>query len=198
MNLEHRMQNQRLFTAAAFNDIDMARLALQNGADVNTQDHFSRKSPLMVAAMHHHFDLVRFFVENGANVLLTDNNGENAEDHTLIIANFGDVHNVARIRDYLHRRIHARENVARRWQLVRDDIVNNRHRRNQAIREGAPENQIEYILSELGEQRTRSNKKRLKRVIESTNKRLRGLEFGKVKHCLSLMELKRDLKKVLK
>jgi hypothetical protein len=152
----------------------------------------------MVAAMHHHFDLVRFFVENGANVLLTDNNGQDVEDHTLTIPDFDDVHNVAQIRDYLHRRIHARQNVARHWQLVRDDIVNNRHRRNQAIREGAPENQIEYILSESGEQRTRANKKRLKHVIESTNKRLRGLEFGKVNHCLSLMELKRDLKKVLK
>jgi hypothetical protein len=61
MNQEHRIQNQRLFTAAAFNNINMARLALQNGADINTQDHFSRQSPLMVAAMHHHFDLVRFF-----------------------------------------------------------------------------------------------------------------------------------------
>ena len=195
MNLEHRIQNHRLFTAAAFNDINMARLALQRGADVNTQDHFSRQSPLMVAAMHHHFDLVRFFVENGANVLLRDNNGEDAEDHTLIIANFGDVHNVARIRDYLHRQIRARQNVARRWQLVRDDIVNNRHRRNRAIREGAPENQIEYILSESGEQRTRANKKRLNDVIKQSNKRFR-LEFGKVKHRLTLKQLKRDLKKV--
>jgi hypothetical protein len=196
MNLEHRIQNQRLFIAAAFNDINMARLALQRGADINTQDHFSRQSPLMVAAMHHHFDLVRFFVENGANVLLTDNNGQDAEDHTLTIPDFDDVHNVARIRDYLHRRIRARRNVARRWQLVRDDIVNNRHRRNQAIREGAPENQIEYILSESGEQRTRANKKRLNEVIKQTNKRLRGLEFGKRKVRLTLKQLKKDLKKV--
>jgi hypothetical protein len=195
MNLEHRIQNHRLFTAAAFNDIDMARLALQRGADVNTQDHFSRQSPLMVAAMHHHFDLVRFFVENGANVLLTDNNGQDAEDHTLTIPDFDDVHNVARIRDYLHTRIRARRNVARRWQLVRDDIVNNRHRRNQAIREGAPENQIEYILSESGEQRTRANKKRLKNVIKETNKRFR-LEFGSRNIRLNIKQLKKDLKKV--
>jgi ankyrin repeat protein len=179
MNNPNTIPNQRLFTAAALGDIAMAQEALNLGANINIRNPFFNRTPLMIAVSRINFDMVRFLVENGANVLLRDVDGDNAEEITLrIFHNEDEVQLIEQIRNYLHTVIH--------WSnLEREARI-----------EGAPENQIEYILSESGEQRTRANKKRLNEVIKKTNKRLRGLEFGKKKVRLNLNELKRDLKKV--
>lgn len=59
---------------------EMARLLLENGADVNTEGGFDQTSALRAASEKGHHEVVRLLLENGANV-----NAESGSDHTTAL-----------------------------------------------------------------------------------------------------------------
>lgn len=66
-------ENDTLLSAAETGDIDTVKEALNNGADINTQNNFLKESALHLAASKGHLELVKYLVDNGANLYL--NNG---------------------------------------------------------------------------------------------------------------------------
>jgi hypothetical protein len=63
---------------AAWNGhIEIVRLLLQNGAEVNAKDRWDR-TPLHFAAYHGHVDILHLLVENGADLEAQTNNGSRA------------------------------------------------------------------------------------------------------------------------
>lgn len=66
-------ENDELLRAAETGDIEAVKEALNNGADINTQNNFLKESALHFAASKGHLELVEYLVDNGANLFL--NNG---------------------------------------------------------------------------------------------------------------------------
>lgn len=60
-------------------NVEVAKILIENGADVNKTDKI-KKSPLMVAAVNGHFPLVQLLVENGADVHAVNKYGKTALD----------------------------------------------------------------------------------------------------------------------
>ena len=74
-----------LLLAAGTGNVEIARLLLDNGADVNLgggqsnwHDHSNGETPLMKASAYGHFDMVKLFLDRGANVHAKNADGENA------------------------------------------------------------------------------------------------------------------------
>jgi hypothetical protein len=66
-----------LHDAAANGHVEISRLLLQNGADVNAR-RYGGNTPLHDAAIFGHVDILHLLVENGADLEAQDNDGERA------------------------------------------------------------------------------------------------------------------------
>jgi hypothetical protein len=66
-----------LHYAAENGHVEIARLLLQNGADVNAKDNYGW-TPLHIAAMYGHVDIIHLLVENGADLEAQDSIGRRA------------------------------------------------------------------------------------------------------------------------
>ena len=71
-NLNSKMINNALFDAVHLGDIDIAKLLIENGADINTQKEFGNTS-LHLAVREKNFDLVKLLIEYGADVNIKNN-----------------------------------------------------------------------------------------------------------------------------
>lgn len=58
-------------------DVEIAKLLIENGAQVNTKDHY-QNTPLIDAVLKGHFEMVKLLVENGANIYYRDERGKTA------------------------------------------------------------------------------------------------------------------------
>ena len=67
-----------LYAAAREGDIQLATVALQEGADVNAPGENGGDSPLTAAAGNGHLPMVEFLLKHGANPLLKDYDGHSA------------------------------------------------------------------------------------------------------------------------
>ena len=65
--------------AAMSGDMQIARVLLHHGADVNAADH-DRKSVLMMAALNGHIGMVKLLVSKGANIQANTVHGKTALD----------------------------------------------------------------------------------------------------------------------
>ena len=74
-NLNSKMINNALFDAVYLGDIDIAKLLIENGADINTQKEFS-DTPLHKAVREKNFDLVKLLIEYGADVNMQNHLGD--------------------------------------------------------------------------------------------------------------------------
>jgi len=77
VELERAHIQADLNTAAGTGNIDLAKLLLKHGADVNGA-YLGGVTPLMVAAWHDNIAMVRFLIESGANVNAKDGDGRTA------------------------------------------------------------------------------------------------------------------------
>ncbi len=66
-----------LHNAASNGHVEIARLLLQNGVDVNVRDRWDW-TPLYCAAIHGGIDILHILVENGADLEAQHNNGSRA------------------------------------------------------------------------------------------------------------------------
>jgi len=69
--------NEDLIKSSAKNDIELAKLSIEKGADVNLQD-MNGYTPLMIASNFGHIDIVTLLIEKGADFKIQANNGETA------------------------------------------------------------------------------------------------------------------------
>ncbi|MBN1385073.1 MAG: ankyrin repeat domain-containing protein [Elusimicrobia bacterium] len=67
-----------IMVAAIYNSVDVAKVLLENCANINARSGGIEQSALIMAAAYNHIDMVRLLLENGANV--------NAEDNTKMKA----------------------------------------------------------------------------------------------------------------
>jgi hypothetical protein len=67
----------QLHCAAYNGNVEIARLLLQNGAEVNAKGNYG-STPLHWAAIHGHVDILHLLVENGANLEAQENDGYRA------------------------------------------------------------------------------------------------------------------------
>ena len=72
---EHCLPGTPLLIASEKGAIELVRLVLENGADVNTQTE-SNPSALLVASKNGHLETVRLLLENGADVNAQDESGD--------------------------------------------------------------------------------------------------------------------------
>lgn len=74
--------DQKLRIAAMTGNLEKSKLAVKEGANVNTKD-TSGRTPLMSAASKGNKELVEFLVENNADINEKDNLGYNAFLHAV-------------------------------------------------------------------------------------------------------------------
>lgn len=74
---EEILRNYRTLIAASRGDVDLLRMLLNDGIDVNLYD-YDKRTPLMVAASEGHEDVVKVLLEYGANVRSRDRWGSTA------------------------------------------------------------------------------------------------------------------------
>jgi ankyrin repeat protein len=108
-----------LHYAALHGHIEIARLLLQNGADVNVKSDRGR-TPLYCAAWNGHIDVFHLLVENGADLEAQDNTGMRALHRA---AYNGNLPFVQELISRYHVDINARDNDGRtalRWARARN------------------------------------------------------------------------------
>lgn len=76
-NLGLKDGNTQLINAAFYNSKELAKKALELGADVNIQNHCGN-SALIEAASHGHNEIVQLLIKAGASLEIRNNNGDNA------------------------------------------------------------------------------------------------------------------------
>jgi ankyrin repeat protein len=86
--------------------IEIARLLLQNGADVNVRNNYG-STPLHCAAYNGHIDILHLLFENGADLEAQSNNGERALHYA---ARFGHLPIIQDLISRYHVDINARRN----------------------------------------------------------------------------------------
>jgi len=69
------MAGPPLHVAAAKGHVDVARLLLERGADVNAKESVYDATPLHIAALYGHADVARLLLEHGANPSIRDKDG---------------------------------------------------------------------------------------------------------------------------
>lgn len=69
---------QHIWRACKNGDLDMVRVLIREGQDVNEQTQTLRNTPLHIAAKHGHFLIVKFLMEHGALVNYANANGFSA------------------------------------------------------------------------------------------------------------------------
>ena len=92
--------------------VEIARLLLQNGADVNARDD-NGFTPLHIAAMHGHVDILHLLVEYGADLEAQDNIGRRT---LYYAANHGHSLVIQELISRYHVDINARSNNGSIWQ----------------------------------------------------------------------------------
>jgi hypothetical protein len=95
-----------LHYAAENGHIEIARLLLQNGAEVNVRNNYGN-TPLHWAASNGHVDILHLLVENGVDLEAQDNNGERVLHWAVLNGNLPFIHEL--ISRY-HVDINEREN----------------------------------------------------------------------------------------
>ena len=63
-------------------DLDMVRILLREGQDINESTQAFKNSPIHIAAKNGHLLIVKFLLENGAMINLANSNGLSALDVT--------------------------------------------------------------------------------------------------------------------
>jgi ankyrin repeat protein len=71
----NRDVNQKLIDAVKARNIEQIQRALDEGADMNTEDPHLRRSPLVLAALRGYLEIVSLLIKHGANVNHTDSTG---------------------------------------------------------------------------------------------------------------------------
>jgi hypothetical protein len=92
---------------AAYNGhVEITRLLLQNGAEVNAKDNYS-DTPLYCAAIHGHIDILHLLVENGVDLEAQSNDGWRALHRAAL---FGNLPFIQELISRYHVDINARDN----------------------------------------------------------------------------------------
>ncbi len=81
--VSQKSADQALYAAAKSGDVTAARLALRNGADVNSY-HDGGYTPLIMAAMYNRFDLIDLLLKSGARPEVQNDWGESAETKMVV------------------------------------------------------------------------------------------------------------------
>jgi hypothetical protein len=95
-----------LHFAAMIGHVEIARLLLQNGAEVNVKSKYGT-TPLHSAAFQGHVDILHLLVENGADLEAQDTDGWRALQYA---ANYGNLPFIQELISRYHVNINAREN----------------------------------------------------------------------------------------
>ncbi len=77
---EQQELNDKLIKATSNDDIEMVKLLIVNGADVNTKSKLGDRTTLMLASGFNRFAAVKLLIENGADVNAKDKDGRTALD----------------------------------------------------------------------------------------------------------------------
>lgn len=85
VNVYNELGECGLSKACATGHNDMVLTLLQNGADVNLPNMFTRRTPLMTAAYHGHCDVIRILAHNDADATLKDMFVQNIYNKKLIL-----------------------------------------------------------------------------------------------------------------
>ena len=67
-----------MWRACKLGDLDLARVLIREGQDINEQTQMLKNTPLHIAAKHGHLLIVKFLIENGALPNLANANGLSA------------------------------------------------------------------------------------------------------------------------
>jgi ankyrin repeat protein len=68
----------KLLSAIRSNDIETAKLLIENGADVNAKNNYNGWTPLIKAVWDGHIKIAKLLLEHGADVNAKNNAGETA------------------------------------------------------------------------------------------------------------------------
>ena len=72
------MKKQSLLQAVGNNDLNLVKRLIDDGIDINTQDHSFGVTTLMYAAYKGYFDIVQHLIEQGADIDVKNNNNDTA------------------------------------------------------------------------------------------------------------------------
>jgi ankyrin repeat protein len=104
-----------LHWAAWKGHIEIARLLLQNGAEVNAKSN-DGSAPLHWAAIHGHVNILHLLVENGADLEAQSNNGWRALHRVAINGNLPFIQElISRYHVDINARVNRRGRTALRW-----------------------------------------------------------------------------------
>ncbi len=64
-----------IWRACRDGDLDLVRIIIREGQDINEQTQYLKNTPLHIAAFNGHFLIVKYLVEAGANPIITNRDG---------------------------------------------------------------------------------------------------------------------------
>ena len=78
VNAQDEFGRTVLMWAAVYGHLNVAKLLLENGANINAQSDIENLTALMWAALNDHLDVAELLLENGADITIRDRTGETA------------------------------------------------------------------------------------------------------------------------
>lgn len=83
--------NLPIHVASKHNNINIIKLLLDNGANINAINHW-KTTPLMYAYVYGHLEVIRFLLKHGANMNMINYWGQTAKDRALEYKHLDCVH----------------------------------------------------------------------------------------------------------